>query len=95
MKNNVIKLDTVKSSDTLTMEQALGYQARDLSIWKSVLQPKVYKALHDSVLNSNDEVTNPYDIVRGQSIAEVVQHVAELWSEIQKNKKRAPRNQLN
>ena len=79
----VIKLDVLKKSDTLTMEQALAYQAADLKIWKLVLKPNVYKAICDAILSSNEEVTNPYNIFRGQSITTAVSQVAKVWSEIQ------------
>ena len=84
MKNEiVIKLDVLKKSDTLTMEQALAYQAADLKMWERALKPNVYKAICDAVLSSNEEVTNPYAIFRGQSITTAVNQIIKVWSEIQ------------
>ena len=51
-----------------TLQMAIAIQDHHLADWKIVLNHKVYTELHYAVKQSNEGVTDPYKITRGQDL---------------------------
>ena len=60
----------MESEKIFTIVNGLEYQAKDLSEWKSILKPEVFKLLKMEIdkLNKKRNYKNGYDVVRGCQI---------------------------
>lgn len=58
--------------ETFTLEKAFEYQREDLFRWKGVLKKWVYAMVENKVLGRNKNVTDPYSVVRGYDIEQIV-----------------------
>lgn len=56
----------------LELKESLAFQAYDLALWKTVLKTSVFVELTNKVLTSNEGVTDPYKITRGDGIKYMV-----------------------
>lgn len=51
-----------------TLAEAIAIQDDHLAKWKILLNDKVYQELYKAVKDSNDGVTDPYKVTRGQDL---------------------------
>lgn len=56
----------------LELKESLAFQAYDLALWKTVLKKSVFVELTNIVLVSNEDVTDPFKITRGDNIKYIV-----------------------
>ena len=55
-----------------TIEQGLQVQTRQLNEWKSLLKSKVFEKLKKEVIKDNHLAKDGFDIVRGNSIDNIL-----------------------